>query len=241
MYMATTVKDAGLGKLMHARELADIAHQTVIRMNRDTLYTSGVFDLDAGPVTLTMPDPGERSMSMLLINEDHYVVGVHYGAGPVTVSKEDAGTRYLFVIIRTLVNPDDPADLDKVHAIQDQMTVTQAGTGSFEIPAWDKTSQDKVRTALLELHDLSPLGNDTFGAKDEVDPIHHLIGTASGWGGNPAKDAAYASGQPSQNDGRTVYKCTSATCRSTPSGRSASTTPRASSSPTTSTPTRSTT
>ena len=89
-----------------ARELADIAHQTVIRMNRDTLYSSGVFDLDAGPVTLTMPDPGDRFMSMLLINEDHYVVGVHYGAGPVTVSKEDAGTRYLFVIIRTLIDPE---------------------------------------------------------------------------------------------------------------------------------------
>ena len=37
-------------------------------------------------------------------------------------------------------------------------------------------------------------------------PVHHLIGTAAGWGGNPDKDAAYASGSPAKNDGKTVYR-----------------------------------
>jgi hypothetical protein len=37
-----------------------MAKQTVIRMNRDTLYSAGVFDLDAGPVTFALPDPGKR-------------------------------------------------------------------------------------------------------------------------------------------------------------------------------------
>ena len=206
MYMATTVEEAGLGKLLHAREVTDVAHQTVIRMNRDTLYSYGVFDLDAGPVTITMPEAGDRFMSLLLINEDHYVVGVHYGAGSVTVSKESAETRYVFVAIRTLVNPNDPADVNEVHALQDQMSVSQSGTGAFEVPAWDKTSQDKIRTALLVLHDISGIASDAYGSKEEVDPIHHLIGTASGWGGNPARDAAYAFGAAPQNDGKTIYR-----------------------------------
>ena len=38
----------------------------MIRLNRDTLYSSAVFDLDAGPVTITLPDAGKRFMSMLV-------------------------------------------------------------------------------------------------------------------------------------------------------------------------------
>ena len=49
---------------MHRREPTPIAAQTVIRMNRDTLYSAAVFDLDAGPVTITLPDPGKRFLSM---------------------------------------------------------------------------------------------------------------------------------------------------------------------------------
>ena len=50
-------------------------------MNRDTLYSAAVFDLDAGPVTITLPDAGKRFMSMQVIDEDHYVPAVVYGAG----------------------------------------------------------------------------------------------------------------------------------------------------------------
>ena len=174
-------------------------------MNRDTLYSPAVVDLDAGPVTITLPDAGDRFMSLMLLNEDQYVVSVTYGDAPVTVTKDDAGTRYLIAAVRTLVDPNDPADLQKVHALQDAMTITQAGTGSFEIPKWDEASQKKVRDALLVLASTTALGPDTFGSKSEVNPIHHLIGTAAGWGGNPAKDATYVSVEPAQNDGKVAY------------------------------------
>ena len=42
------MKQGGAGKFHHIREVVPIDHQTVIRANRDTLYSSGVFDLDAG-------------------------------------------------------------------------------------------------------------------------------------------------------------------------------------------------
>jgi hypothetical protein len=76
MYFAQTIKLAGgIGKLYHRRELEPIEKQLVIRANRDTLYSAGVFDLDAGPVMVTMPDPGKRFMSMIAIDEDQYAVG----------------------------------------------------------------------------------------------------------------------------------------------------------------------
>ena len=53
LYFSRFVKDGGFGKFHHEREVASIDHQTVVRLNRDTLYSFGVFDLDAGPVTVT--------------------------------------------------------------------------------------------------------------------------------------------------------------------------------------------
>ena len=47
-----------------------------------------------------------------------------------------------------------------------------------------------------------------FGARDQVDPIRHLIGTAMGFGSNPEKDALYLNVTPRKNDGTTVYKLT---------------------------------
>ena len=44
------------------------------------------------------------------------------------------------------------------------------------------------------------------GRRGEVDPVRHLIVTATGWGLNPDKDAIYLNVTPSKNDGTTIYK-----------------------------------
>jgi hypothetical protein len=206
-YLADNAKlSGGLGKFHHSREEASIDNQTVIRLNRDTLYSFGVFDVDASPVTITMPDAGKRFMSMQVINEDHYVPAVFYGPGSHTLSKNEVGTRYMFVGVRTLVDPNDPKDLDAVHKLQDAIRVSQKDAGKLDLPNWDKASLTEIRNALLVLAKHSGSFNRAFGTKDQVDPIRHLIGTAAGWGGNPDKDASYASFSPAQNDGRTIYK-----------------------------------
>jgi hypothetical protein len=206
LYMRNIVKDGGFGKLLHRREPATIDNQTVIRLNRDTLYSSAVFDLDAGPVTITLPDAGKRFMSLMAINEDHYVPAVFYGAGSHTFTKEKVGTRYMVVAIRTLVNPADSKDVVQVHALQDAIKVSQKGTGKLELPGWDAASQKKVRDALLVLGSTMPDFKKAFGTKDQVDPVRHLVATAAAWGGNPDKDATYLNITPAKNDGNTVYK-----------------------------------
>lgn len=208
LYLGNAVKGAGgVGKFNHYREPMPIDHQSVIRANRDTLYSSAVIDLDAGPVTITLPDSGDRFRSMQVINEDHYVVGnVEYDAGTYTFDKEKVGTRYVLVGIRTLVNPDDPEDVKAVHALQDATKLDQpGGPGAFEVPNWDPASQKKVRDALLVLGSTIPDFKGAFGTKDAVDPVRHLVGTALGWGGNPDKDATYLNVNPPKDDGKTVY------------------------------------
>jgi hypothetical protein len=205
MYFAGFVKQGALGKFFHYRELP--LEDTGVRPNRDTLYSLAVFDLDAGPVTITLPQAGERFMSMLVIDEDHYVHGVFYGAGSHTFSRKDIGTRYLFVALRTFIDPASPQDVEQAHALQDATKVSQNSAGKLEVPNWDATSQ-KVRDALLVLSETLPDMRLAFGARNEVDPVRHLIGSASAWGGNPDKDAIYLNITPSKNDGTTVYKLT---------------------------------
>lgn len=206
LYFANTIARYGMGKLGHERAMAPIEAQPIIRLNRDTLYSGGVFDLDAGPVTLTLPDPGKRFLSLQIIDEDHYTHGVYYGGGVHTLTRKDIGTRYVFVGIRTLANPNDATDMATVHALQDAMKVEQAGAGSFEAPDWDAASRDKTRSLLLGLAALLPDTRGMFGARGQVDPVRHLIGSAMGWGGNPETEALYLNRTASRNDGKTVYR-----------------------------------
>jgi hypothetical protein len=206
-YFSTIVKRGSFGKLNHARTPSPIDKQNVVRENRDTLYSSGVFDLDAGAVTVTLPDAGKRYMSLLVVSQDHYVVDVVYGPGRFTFDKDKVGTRYGFFLIRTLTNAQDAKDVSATNQLQDTIKVEQASPGKFEIPRWDPASHARARNALNVLGELGGTVN-RFGKKSEVDPVDHLIGTAIGWGGLPRYAADYQSYYPPKNDGVAVHRMT---------------------------------
>ena len=147
---------------------------------------------------------------MQVIDEDHYTVVVEYRPGRHTFTRERVGTRYALFLVRTFVDPGDPADLKEVHALQDAIVVTQPRTGTFEIPDWDTSQATKLREALNALAAANGVLDSArmFGSKEHVDPVQHLLGTAAGWGGNPAADALYAGVVPPTNDGRTAYQLT---------------------------------
>jgi len=206
LYFSGIVANGGFGRFDHTRAMAPLDKQTIIRLNRDTLYSSAVFDLDAGPVTITVPDPGSRFVSLMVVDEDHYIHGVHYGAGTHTLKREEIGTRYVMAAFRFFADPAKAEDIREVHALQDAVKVERASDGSFAIPEWDSKSRDKTRRALLDLGALLPDTVRMFGSRDEVDPIRHLIGAALGWGGNPDKEALYLNVTPEKNDGKSVYQ-----------------------------------
>lgn len=209
LYFGGVVKLGGFGKFHHNREPTPIDQQTVIRMNRDTLYSGAVFDLDADPVTIILPDTGKRFMSLQVFDEDQYTHGVYYGAGRHTLNKAEIGTRYVLAGVRTLVDPVDPKDVQQVHSLQDAIAAEQpGGPGRFEVPNWDPVSQKKVRDALLTLGSTLPDTKRMFGDREQTDPVRYLIGAALGWGGNPENDALYLNVVPTKNDGTTVYRLT---------------------------------
>jgi hypothetical protein len=202
------VKDGGSGKFNHHREPLRIDYP-VVRPNRDTLYSMAVFDLEAGAVTITLPDADKRFMSLQVNDEDHYVPVVAYGAGRHTLSSSTIPIRYCAAGVRILVDPNDPEDVRQVNALQDAVRVEQpGGPGTWDVPNWDMESRKKVRDAPLLLNESLTDTRCMFGARGDVDPVRHLIGTAMGFGGNPEKDALYLPVTPEKNDGHTVYRLT---------------------------------
>lgn len=208
VYFSRIVKDNGFGRFNPTRNLPDIHRQLIIRLNRDTLYSAAVVDLDAGPVTLSVPDAGQRFLSVQIINEDHFTTRLIHEPGEYVLTRAEVGTRYAMLGVRILVNPDEPRDLDAVHDLQDRLRLTQADKGRFEIPNWDMESLKTVRRHLVALSALLPDARSMFGSKDEVEPVRHLLGTAFGWGGNPEKEATYLNVNPARADGKTVYRLT---------------------------------
>jgi len=204
-YFVGFVNNGRFGKFIHRRELVPADSRGVVRPNRDTLYSGALFDLDAGPVTISLPDAGNRYMSMQVIDEDHFSQAVVYGAGSFTFPGEKVYTRYINVVVRTLVDPTNQNDVEEVHALQDAIKVSQKSPGQFEVPEWDQASRKKIHDALLVLGETMDTRR-IFGTKDQVDPVRHLIGTAIGWGGLPEKDAFYLTLTPGKNDGTTIHR-----------------------------------
>ena len=50
---------------------------------------------------------------------------VFHGAGRYTLTKEGIATRYGVVVVRMMVDPANPQDVQQVHALQDALTVSQ--------------------------------------------------------------------------------------------------------------------
>lgn len=184
-------RDAGgVNQFQHNREPASVDRQTVVRLNRDTLYSFAVVDL-AGGATLSLPDSDGRYLSAMVLDNDHFVVDVLHDAGEHRLDVETVGTRYAVVALRILVDPADPADLASVAVLQDAVTLTAGSAEPFVSPEYDTESQDTTRDALLVLAAGLRRFDRMFGTRDQVDPVRHLIGTAAGWGGLPTTEASY--------------------------------------------------
>jgi hypothetical protein len=185
----------GIGSFRHNRTPARIDEQTVIRLNRDTLYSFAIVDL-ARPARLSLPDADGRYLSAMVVNEDHFVNCVLHEPGEHTLTSDQYESRYVLVGVRILVDPNDPGDVAAVVAVQDRLAVEAGSSEAFVKPDYDVDSLNATRDALLALARGLNNFDRTFGNRDGVDPVRHLIGTAAGWGGLPTSEATYVGVDP---------------------------------------------
>src|SRR5258708_6682972 len=128
---AGVVKNGGFGKFRHGRDLAPPVQQGILRPNRDTLYSFAIVDLDAGPVTIELPDAGKRFMGMQVVNQDQYTRTTYYGVGTHTLTREMIGPRYATAVVRFLVDFSHKEDVGQDHALQDAINVSPERPGAI--------------------------------------------------------------------------------------------------------------
>ena len=198
----------GFGQFEHNRKAMAIDAQTVVRLNRDTLYSGAVLDLDAGPATVTLPDPGRRFLSLQVYRRRRIHPAdrlrrrnphVHQGTDrhPLRIARHPdpgqprrSGRRCRSNRAAGRHHP-RPSRHRPVRAAPLGPGQPGAGAGGVAGPG-------------LTLPDMKHM----FGQPGEVDPVRRLIGAAMGWGGNPYTEAIYLNVTPSRNDGNTVYRLT---------------------------------
>ena len=195
MFASLQADAGGVNRLKHNREPTPIDHQPVIRMNRDTLYSVALVDVSDG-ATVTVPDAGDRYVSVMVVNEDHYINRVVHEPGEHSLTVQEFGTPWVAVAARVLVDPGNADDVAAVNTLQDGFAVEASSSEPFELPDYDTAGLDATRTALLELARGMSSFDHAFGAKGDVDPVRHLLGSAAGWGGLPDREASYIGVEP---------------------------------------------
>ena len=190
MFRDLQQRAGGVNLIHHSRQPTAIEDQTVIRMNRDTLYSMAVVDISAGAV-VTIPEAGGRYVSVMVVNNDHFINEIFHDPGDHELQVEVFDTPHVVVAARVLVDSDDPADVTVANELQDQFKLTATSSTPFQMPSYDEASFTGTRQALLDLAAHVASFDGAFGAREEVEPVRHLIGTAAGWGGLPSSEAVY--------------------------------------------------
>jgi len=138
-------------------------------------------DISAG-ATLTIPDTGRRYVSVMIVNQDHYVNHVFHEPGEHELTVEQFGTPYVVAAARMLVDPADPGDVAAANALQDQLGLKAGSALPFVPPDYDQASLDATRAALLDLAKGLHGFSHAFGAapgpsppSGQIQDDHHLV------------------------------------------------------------------
>ncbi len=200
---SNTIKIGGANKFAHLPvQPFDLSNQTVVRMNQDTIYSGAIVDVSKG-ATITLPETDGRYQTVMVVQNDHYVNDVFIGAGTYQI-KSDMDSDFVAVTIRTEIDLTDPADGEKVVALQHAVKLDIKGDKVFTLPNYDMDQLVKLRVELANEALAMDSQNNMQGARGTVDEYLHLVGTAVGWGLLPDANARYIA--YAQEDGTGCYQ-----------------------------------
>jgi len=190
--MNEEVKHGATNKFYHHRMPMEIDKQPAVLMNRDTLYSFAIIDASHG-ATVHVPKGDGRYISLHVMDHDHTTEHVYYGAGDYKIDPAKA-SHFVVLNIRTQVNPNDPADIDKAHAIQDEYKVTfpEGYTPkAFKMIDWNKDELKKLQTHYRQVADKRGVSK-TMGPRGAYSQEDVNIGAAVATGLLPDQDAWYS-------------------------------------------------
>ena len=181
----------GVGHLMTIG-IMDPASRTIVRPNFDTIYSFAVLDLTE-PVTLVMPETNGRYQSAMIVTEEAYTPFTINESGRYEITKENTGSNYIYLAIRTSVNTKIEEDTAVAMDLIDQLELIQSSVGDYNpVEEYDMDQLLAMRDYYLKIvQKKSYKSGDMFGPKGTMSLEEHNAGTAYGWGGLTEDQAVY--------------------------------------------------
>lgn len=194
-YLAvTSMKAGGVNMFKHYLVPPETESQPIVRMNRDTLYSTAVLDTSKGG-TITIPDVGDRYVSVHFVDENHISYDMIYGPGTFKVP---TSTKFMFVNVRFgLRDINDKNEIATINKLQKAIILKMGSADKYvpfnpnlkELAAGTEVIKEEL---LLEVQKLQIADSAyMFGTPDYTKPEYHLMGVAYGWGGASYKDNIY--------------------------------------------------
>ncbi len=152
--------------------------QLVVRMNRDTYYSSAVLDVSEDAY-VTIPET-DRYVSIQIVDENHETQPMIYGPGRHKIT---AKTDHAFIIVRAL---DDDA--------RRNLLIEAKSSKPFVMKEWDMDSFKKLEAEGNAVFVTGYDQSKAFGSQETGQTTYmNYIGAAGGWGGAMVVDNIYQS------------------------------------------------
>lgn len=185
------VNEVGSNAFRHDRTLMPLDKQPAVTMNRNTIYSFGIFYAPKG-TTITLPRSKDgRYQSAMMLQTDHYIDQTFYAPGTFEIVSE---TEFTGIAIRTQVDEKDPEDVKYVNSLQDQIVVTLPDgvePKEYQPRTWDMGSLEALRAQYQGEAGKLPNLNATSGARGTIDPHFQRLGVSVALGLMPPEDAVY--------------------------------------------------
>ncbi|WP_217350378.1 DUF1254 domain-containing protein [Ruegeria sp. HKCCD7255] len=207
IYFKEVLDRGGDNSFVHMRQVSSVENQNIIRENRDTLYSWGLFDVTDG-LTITLPAAGDLYMSALVIDNDTFIVreddfdetgdiGTYQAYGDrertIRISKDRAVTDFVYILLRTQTDQTAEGDA-KAGKLQDQVRATNGDNpATWQMRDWDIDAVREMQATFVPyLEEIVAQGTEKgYNERGKTEPFIHNFYSAIGWGGQLERYATY--------------------------------------------------
>lgn len=203
MFAAMINNAGGTNTFFHFRQPTPLDKQTVVRMNRDVLYSGGVFDAKEG-LSVTFPQlSDERYASVYIIDNDHYVVDIIHEPGTYKVKSD---TEFVYIIVRIQVKDStNKNEIASVNALQNKFKVVSNRGSDFPEFKWNRDSLDALRKTYEAGSKKYDSWAGMMGERGKVNEQTRHFAAAAAWGLLPEYEATYLNYQLAETNSNTCY------------------------------------
>ncbi len=196
-YFAEQQKLAPINEWEHKLKLMTYQTQTVVRQNRDTLYSKALVDVSKG-ATFSV-EKSDQYQTLHVLDSNHREIFVLYSDSDVRTKKIDmsdlsqGADTHVYVVLRTAMPNGESPEAYKIANKLQLSAKIQANSAKPYVPkGFNQESREKTRLA-LEPKLLTFSIPNAFGTVDakNVTKYDATIGVGIGWGGFSTAHAHY--------------------------------------------------